>query len=84
MPDDFLPSAFSPNLAAHLLALPRGRLRGLVSRGAIRLDYDGPGYANPRISRRQIERILGRRLTPSDLIRARAAERRERGASEAA
>jgi hypothetical protein len=72
---DLLPSHFTPATTCRLLNCSSELLVEAISRGVIRLEPCA--LLRQRISRADVEKLLGRPLTPEDVLRAwQAAEPR--------
>jgi hypothetical protein len=67
-PDDLIPSHFTPAVACRLLNCSSALLVDAISRGVIRLEPCAT--LRTKISRAGIEKLLGRPLTPEDVLRA--------------
>jgi hypothetical protein len=65
---DLIPSHFSPANVCHLLACTREFLADAMARGVLTLETCIE--ARHKISRAQVERLLGRVLTPEDVLSA--------------
>jgi hypothetical protein len=67
-PDDLIPSHFTPAVACRLLSCSGAFLTDAIARGVIRLEPCA--ILRQRISRADIEKLLGRPLTPEDVLSA--------------
>jgi hypothetical protein len=77
--DDLIPSHFTPAVVCRLLNCSSALLVDAIDRGVIRLEPCA--ILRQKIRRAAVEKLLGRRLTPEDVLRAWAAGEARRKAN---